>query len=205
MDRLAIAMIVVTNVLTLCIAWRQNWSLLFLLIPYWTQNVVIGWYSGRRILRLERFSTEGTGGFAGVNPEKVKVDTVKFFAMHYGVFHLVYLKFLLIFIMSGKMPGNIPVPDIGWSDLGWLAAVSFMFLLTHRASFKRNLDYDRKGRPNIGTLTFLPYVRVVPMHLTLVIGLGMGYAGAVLLFGTLKTAADVLMHYVEHRTLAQEK
>jgi hypothetical protein len=205
MDRLAIAMIVGSNVLTLAIALKLRWPLLLLMIPYWVQSVVIGWYSARRILKLDRFSTEGTSGFEGDSPEEVKLNTVKFFAMHYGLFHFVYLFFMFVFVISGKMPGSIAVPEMDWGDLAWIAASSAMFALTHRASFKRNLEHDRKGCPNIGTLMFLPYARVLPMHLTIILGLSMGYSGAVLFFGLLKTAADVLMHYVEHSVLAQEK
>lgn len=41
------------------------------------------------------------------------------------------------------------------------------------------------------------------MHLTIILGgaLGGDGAGVLLVFGALKTAADVLMHYVEHRVL----
>lgn len=51
---------------------------------------------------------------------------------------------------------------------------------------------------------FLPYLRVVPMHIIIVAGLASNMAGvsALLLFGVLKTFADVAMHYAEHRSLA---
>lgn len=50
---------------------------------------------------------------------------------------------------------------------------------------------------------FLPYARILPMHLTIILGGALGGEGAavVLIFGALKTAADVLMHHVEHRIL----
>jgi len=49
----------------------------------------------------------------------------------------------------------------------------------------------------------LPDARILPMHLTIILGgaLGGDGAGVLLVFGALKTAADVLMHYVEHRVL----
>jgi len=37
------------------------------------------------------------------------------------------------------------------------------------------------------------------MHLAIIIGLGAGYHGGMLLFATLKTAADALMHWIEYR------
>lgn len=59
----------------------------------------------------------------------------------------------------------------------------------------------------LGTLMFLPYARVVPMHLTIIFGgmLARDSAFALLLFCSLKTAADVLMHYVEHRVLQRDR
>ncbi len=78
-------------------------------------------------------------------------------------------------------------------------------MLVHRASFKRNLEHDRQGCPSIDALMFLPYARIAPMHITLVFGLTLGYAGAVMMFGMLKTFADVLMHWLEHRLLATSR
>ena len=51
---------------------------------------------------------------------------------------------------------------------------------------------------------FTPYLRIVPMHLTIIFGGLMAHTNAgLLLFGVLKTVADVAMHAVEHRRLAQ--
>ena len=33
-----------------------------------------------------------------------------------------------------------------------------------------NRDLDRQGTPNIGTLMFTPYIRIVPMHITIILG-----------------------------------
>lgn len=195
-DRGSVWMIVLTNAAALAVAWWQHWPLHLLLWPYWIQSVVIGWYSGRRILALERFSTEGTTGFAGGSDEDVKRRTVRFFAMHYGIFHLGYLFFLYMFHRTGRFP------DLGGVDAACIAVLGASFALTHGVSFKRNLENDLRGRPNIGVLMFLPYARVVPMHLTMILGMQMSFTGAVLLFGTLKSAADLLMHWVEHRILA---
>lgn len=202
-DRGAVGMVVFANAFALAIAWWEQWSMFLLLLPYWVQSVVIGWYSGKRILALERFTTEEDSNFSGGSDEEIKRNTVKFFAISYGICHFVYLLSMFLIMQTGKMPGNLPSPEITATDAAWIAVVSGVFVLTHRASFKRNIEYDRKGCPNIVTLFFLPYARVLPMHITFVIGLSLGYSGAVLLFGALKTAADVLMHCVEHQVLAR--
>ena len=196
-DLESVLMVVFANAAAIAVALWQRWPLNLLLWTYWLQSVVIGWYSGRRILALQRFSTEGTSGFTGGSDEEIKRNTVKIFAAHYGIFHFVYMFFLFIFQTTGK------APEMTGTDAAWILALGAMFALTHRASFKRNLENDMRGRPNIGTLMFLPYARVVPMHLTFIFGIQMGFTGALLLFSSLKTAADVLMHVVEHRILAK--
>ncbi len=122
----------------------------------------------------------------------IQVKTVTFFAVHYGIFHLVYLVFI-----SGMAPA------FGWVDRLAVLGTAVAFTLTHHSSFHRNLEADRTGTPNIGTLMFLPYARVIPMHLTILIG---GHGGtdstvAILIFSALKTGADVLMQHVEHALL----
>jgi hypothetical protein len=54
----------------------------------------------------------------------------------------------------------------------------------------------------------LPYLRIVPMHLTVMLGIGamhgnapFGLAATLALFFVLKTTADVAMHRLEHRLL----
>jgi hypothetical protein len=63
---------------------------------------------------------------------------------------------------------------------------------------------DLRNNPNIGTLMFLPYARIIPMHLTIVLALPLG-GGALWFFVLLKTAADVIMHKVEHRLLQKPR
>ena len=76
------------------------------------------------------------------------------------------------------------------------------FVVNHLFSYQHNLEADAEGCPNIGTLMFTPYLRIVPMHVCIVLGtmLGNGAVGVVV-FSLLKTAADALMHVVEHRIL----
>ena len=192
-DRQAIGWLIAANAFTLMLALAQDWPLALLLWPYWLQSVLIGAYSVRRILGLRQFSTEGfLINRRAVEPtEQTKCTTALFFTLHYGVFHAVYALFLV----------RLQMPAHEWL---WVGVAGLAFLLNHGHSFRRYREADRQGRPNIGTLMFLPYLRVLPMHLTMMIGTTAldGSAGALLLFGALKTAADCAMHVAEHRILA---
>jgi hypothetical protein len=190
--------LVVVNAATVAVAFGLDWPVQALMWPFWIQSVVIGYYSRRRILALGRFSTENfTMNDRPVSPTPATQRSVaNFFALHYGFFHFGYLMFLVQ-----------QSPDWRWWDVLGGLALGVSFAWNHRLSFQQNVEADRQGTPNIGTLMFLPYARILPMHLTIIFGGTVAGGGplAVLLFGALKTAADVLMHYVEHRVLQRPR
>ena len=181
------------NVLSLVIAVAQGWTLIDLMFVYWLQSVTIGASYCARILALDAFSTEGfkINDHAVAPTVATKRQTAGFFAVHYGMFHLVYL----LFIGGEASPGT-------FGDLH-LWGCGLAFALNHIYSYRYNREADRQGTPNIGTLMFTPYLRILPMHLTIVFGLMASGGVGIVLFATVKTAADVAMHAVEHRVLAR--
>lgn len=193
--RKSIINLVAVNLGTVIIAIVFQWPLMLMVWPFFLQNIVIGYYSRKRILALNKFSTKGlkiNGRYVSPTPETQR-NTANFFAIHFGGFHLIYFVFLL--------PASSTAKLLDWIFLG-LTAVSFAW--NHRHSYHQHIEADSQGCPNIGTLMFLPYLRVVPMHIIIVTGLASNMTGvsALLLFGALKTFADVAMHYAEHRSLS---
>jgi hypothetical protein len=53
-------------------------------------------------------------------------------------------------------------------------------------------------------MMFVPYIRIVPMHLAFACAVSLKSSAGLVLFGLLKTAADVTMHLVEHRILGSK-
>ena len=170
-----------------------GWRLVDMMLVFWLQSIVIGVSNVFRILALDKFSTENFKiNNRSVQPTPaVKRQTAGFFAMHFGFFHLIYFMFL--------MTGNFGDPRLDWDIL--LCGVAFV--VSHAYSYRYHVAMDRKGTPNIGTLMFLPYARVLPMHLTIILGSMAPNTFGIVLFGVLKTAADAVMHQVEHRTLSK--
>jgi len=208
--------ILLTNGITLVLAVWQDWGVLQLLWPFWVQSLVIGWYARKRILALTPFHPDGTPMElpAGEPVPEMQRSIANFFAIHYGGFHLGYLLFLLGFtVMAGLerlgrffsegtgefAPGQVAG---GFAlDLVFLLVLAFGFWTTHRASHREHVAADLENNPNIAGLMFLPYARIVPMHLCILAALPLDGAGIIWLFILLKTGADVLMHVVEHRVL----
>jgi hypothetical protein len=190
----AAAAIVAANAMTLVMGVVLQWSLGSLIWPYWLQSLVIGFFARRRILALQSFSTEGF--YVNDRPvlptPETRRSTANFFALHYGFFHAVYVVFLVALAPPRAQ------------DLPWFAVALVSFVLGHERSFREHVARDLAGRPNIGTLMFLPYARIVPMHLIIIGGVlwvGAASSRALALFVALKTGADLLMHSVEHRVL----
>jgi hypothetical protein len=101
--------------------------------------------------------------------------------------------------------------------LSFVASI-VIFYFNHKTSFELNYQEDLKGRVNIGILMFMPYARIIPMHLIII------FAGSILsgnninfyingvlvsifsiltmlFFLSMKTVADVVMHKIEHNYL----
>lgn len=182
-----------SNLVTILIAVVDSWSLSQVMWIYWAQSVVIGFSNWRRMLHLRQFSTSGFSYNDSPVPETRagKRTVATFFAFHYGFFHLIYFFFLA---SESDWSGGTGLP-------GTLFCVA-VFIVNHQFSYRHNLEADLGRRPNIGTMMFFPYARIIPMHLTIILGGGVGGESVwtLVLFLGLKTVADLIMHMVEHRS-----
>jgi hypothetical protein len=192
-------LLLLANGVTTVLAVTQNWNLLALMWIYWFQNIVIGFFNFRRIRQLKEFSTEGLtiNGHPAEPTQETKNHIARFFLLHYGGFHLVYFIFLLVFSLTG-MFSSADENALNSADLKYILPTALLFLGNHVFSYFYNRPRD-SGRQNIGALMSYPYARIIPMHLTIILGLFL--SGGLLLFLLLKTLADAVMHVVEHRVL----
>ena len=185
------------NLLIIVIAVAAGWRAADVLWIYWGQSVVIGVFNVVRMWNLRRFSTDGLKQNNKPVPETEagKRGAAIFFFFHYGFFHLIYALFL------GSMTNGegSPFEPMVLLCIG-------LFVLTHGYSWLRTREADEAGKPNLGAVMFLPYARILPMHFTIIFGgLLMGNSTLLLiLFLLLKTAADCLMHLVEHAWLRKQ-
>jgi hypothetical protein len=177
------------NVVTIVLAVARGWALSDVMWVYWGQSIIIGFFQFLRMLRLRQFSTDGVK----MNDQPVppttetKVRMAGFFVVHYAFFHVGYL-----FALGSEL-GPPQVPPL------MLATCLGAFVVNHGFSFVHNFELDRRRRPNIGTVMLFPYARIIPMHVAIATGAFVvkGTFGLVVFLG-LKTAADLVMHGIEH-------
>lgn len=187
--------LILANAATLGIAIALEWDIGWLMWPYWMQSVIIGYYAWRRMLLLRDFSTEGlkSNGRPVPETEAGKRSTAMFFLFHYGVFHLGYLVFL---IAEHAVSVQLEVLV--------LVACGLSFVFSQRQTWAAQHAADLQGRPNLGTLMFLPYLRVLPMHLGIIVTGSLGGGAVVMtLFVLLKTASDLGLDYADRRMAAK--
>lgn len=181
------------NAVALAIAAYASMTLPEVMLVYWIQSVIIGAGNVIRIVSLHRYTKAIVGKNPPVEPMPVfRFGYAAFFALHYGFFHLAYFTFI-----AGKG---------GLGSLGPYVGCGLAFLASHAFSLRRNIAGDAAGCPSIGILMFMPYARILPMHLVIIGGVAACAAtgtSGVLVFGALKTAADMLMHVVEHHVMAK--
>ena len=191
--------LVLSNVITIFLAVYFSWSIMIILWSYWLQSIIIGFFNFFKILTLKDFSTKGMkmSGVKGQPPQgTVKIFMAFFFAFHYGIFHLVYAMFLAGFSFASA--------GISLANFGFVFVAGIIFFLNHLFSFFYFKNKQSKKKQNIGKVMFFPYARIIPMHLTIIFGgiflaTGIGSAFVIILFLGLKTVADLVMHFIEHK------
>ncbi len=181
--------LIASNLLTLVLAVTQNWSIGTIFWTYWIQSVLIGLFNAIRIFSLRQFRTEGmTSNGQPIEPNRTssKIQTGIFFLVHYGLFHFVYAAFLFA-----------SFPEV---DLFFLVIGAAIFFSNHLYSFLQHRQADRESVPHLGGIMFRPYLRIFPMHLTIVFfGMAMQSRETLIVFLLIKTVADTAMHLLEHR------
>ncbi len=183
------------NLMPLLGVLALNWNVAPIMIFYWSENLVVGFYNVLKMRRAQG-SVEGSGTTLNDRPvhESDRKAMILFFFAHYGLFTLVHGLFILI-MFGARMHGAI-------SELG----LALLFLtFSHGVSYRRNFigrgEYQRVA---FTTLFWQPYARVVIMHITILAGGAWAQAKgspvyALVVLVTLKTLIDLGLHLLERR------
>jgi hypothetical protein len=176
--------LITANLSVIFFAVIDNLTATEVLWMYWIQSVIIGAFNFFRIITLKNFSTEGfKQNGKSVSPTKAaKISTAIFFLFHYGFFHLVYGIFLATF--------PVILHEEKSTGIFYLLFPSIVFLINYGIEFYKEQTTTTDEVPNLGTLMFMPYLRIIPMHLTIILG---GFIAAVGSFAGVKTSLAVIL------------
>lgn len=156
---------------------------------YWCQSVTIGLFN---FLELQSLSKAETATMQVNNKPAEKGCLGWFFLIHYGVFHLVYFIFLMIKFPLYEIQKKILILGVA------------TFFIESVIGFMRHLNNKRTMKVNAGALFFLPYLRIIPMHLMILLPSFFGWTPS-LLFLILKTGADILSFQLYHYIYSKKK
>lgn len=145
---------------------------------YWFQSVIIGFFNF-----LELLTTKNENSDIKMKNKKGTNFTTGcaawFFLFHFGVFHLVYSIFLLVQFDETLISRLVLIIGIA------------TFFIESTIGFMRHKMIAKTEKVNIGLLFFLPYLRIIPMHLMILLPTFFGVTPS-LLFLVLKMGADLL-------------
>lgn len=172
-----------------------GWDLGIVMLAFWLENVVVGFYSILRMAIITRLAA---------------LFYVPFFSVHYGMFTLVHGIFVVMLFVDAPRPGfTDSILGALRAAAGPLLLVFVSLVISHGVSFVSNFVRGKEWqRPlDAGQLMGAAYKRVIILHLVLVAGafpilfLGQPIWGLVLLV-TLKVTVDLWSHAREHRTVS---
>lgn len=195
--------LIAVNIIPLVGALFYGWTLFDILLVFWLENVVIGVLNV--IKMLTRLVLRQDWGVIG---------TIPFFTFHYGMFTLVHGVFVVAFFSpdylinqtgvtrdAGFKPDEfmaflILQPEILWMALGLFASHFYSYI----ANFLIRGEIDDHDARH---LMFLPYVRVVVLHIIVLFGgfiaVGLGQPLWVLIVIVVtKIGLDLQAHLREH-------
>lgn len=202
-------MLIFSNVIVIFFAIVDNLSAVEVLWIYWIQSVIIGVFNFVKIISLKEFSTKNfrSGGKELQATKATKISTGIFFLFHYGFFHLVYAMFLGGFSVMNKASTSNTVYNYLWFT-------SLVFFISYLIEYIQSLRNPSEEIPNLGAVMFAPYLRIIPMHMTIIIGGFIGMIGSllnvdinfsiILLFVGIKTFVDLLTHAVDFYSFSKQ-
>ena len=211
-NRLPATTLIVANLAVGAITLSGQWGFYELMIVYWLEALVIG---GFNVVRM------GIVGLAGQPfgrwieadwPARLVLSlmTAGFFVMKFGAFAL-GLGALIAMVPEFLAHEQGTTGNHIWHGINavgkGVAIAAILLFVSHAMSFVMNFIVRGEYRnTNLLTLLFWPYVRMSHVMITLAAGLviaaGIPFLNTSTVFGLVivivKTAADLVMHKVEH-------
>lgn len=191
-QRTSLGALIVANAIPLIGVLALDWDLYGVMVLYWAENSIIGFYNVLKLLRI------GKGRAAPL---------AAFFCVHYGMFmfvHFVFVKRLFGPDEWGLFPSLDQVVDALRPVASSLLATFISHGVSFYLHFLRGREYERTTADE---QMHAPYKRMAVLHVTLIaagwIIMSQGAPiGALVFFVVLKTCIDGWAHLREHGQLS---
>ena len=190
MLRISIGSLILSNLIPLIGVLFFGWSVSTILILYWSENVIIGFYN---IIKMALAKGE-------VRSKQTyeRLFLIGFFIVHFGIFTFGHAAFVFSFFGTDNPSFQSLLPAL------------LPLFISHGVSmfmhFIKNKEYKRVS---FDKLFFQPYKRVVIMHLTIVFGAWIATAFnlpslVLVVLILLKISVDIFFHKKEHTRFSEE-
>ncbi len=196
-DRLSVGMLIAANLMPLAGVFFAGWDAGELVLLYWTENVVVGFYNILKIAVAK-----------GKDFEKrpaPKAFLIPFFCAHYGVFCFAHGFVVLAFISWSRFAhGGGPDPPLARLAGQMIWPISALFV-SHGVSFVENTLIGGEYKTSIpGQQMVAPYLRLVVMHVAILFAgvfvlIARSPAPLLVLLVAGKIALDLVLHARSHR------
>jgi hypothetical protein len=154
---------------------------------FWCQSVLIGAFNFIELLTTKNIDATGfTANNKPADPSQSRGCYSFFFLFHYQFFHIGYFIFLIV-QLGAKSIDSIFLKSA-------LLALTVNMVITF---IKHKQDY-KNHPPKLAALFFMPYLRIVPMHMMILLPAFLNWQPA-LIFLILKAVFDVIGHLIATR------
>lgn len=179
-----------------------NWNVFDIVLLYWSENIVIGFYTVLKMLHAE--GIEGKDIAFYVNNRLAgsiqKAALTSFFIVHYGMFTLIHG----VFVFTSIVPkSSFSLAQNYTGAIGFFIALIISHGLSYYLNYIRQKEYLTKA-PQFYFVK--PYGRIFVTHITILLGLFiveiLGKDAIVLLFIALKIFFDLIWHFGSHENNA---
>ena len=209
--RASLILLLLVNLLPLVGVLWLDWDVVGLLVLYWSENLILGFYT---ILKMLTKSPRGG------------LPLSLFFCLHYGGFcagHGIFILSVLLdvnveppsehpwplLLVFPQMFINVVQQVMAHAPTDW--TVPFVALvISHGVSFVSNfLLAGEREQVRLSELMAAPYSRIFLLHIAIIFGgiatMAMGQPLAMLvILVLLKSGLDIKLHLREHRVLAKQ-
>jgi hypothetical protein len=207
--------LIAANLIPLYAVWFQGVNVFFLMLLYWLESFIIGFFTFQKIRHARGERTHAIVSYpsgrtwveklsptskaqAALSTDEASLNAERaffapFFLLHYGIFMGVHLIFIFVLFFSW----SISLPQL---------MIAFLSLcLSHGLSYQGNFIGNREfEHTSAGSVFFQPYPRIIVMHVSIIVSAFfiLGKDGAQIgltILVLIKIVVDLLFHLWEHK------